>query len=252
VKNLIVANFRPNGKASERELQTLVEAQCENSLALGWSPRDLVVATNHELSVDATVIRTPLNDRCLTGSKMFALEHLFSLGMIHHREIWWAHDLDAWQNFPFEAPSIADIALAEYSTPKFNGGSVLLRASSADLVCAIASEIRHSCAEREEPAINRVLRKPEHAARVTTLNSTFNVGCSAYAIRYERSHLPILVSHFHPLIKSAWRTHVAGKNKIGKVSVSPRLTDILVRRFHGGEFPRGEWETPAPKRREAT
>jgi hypothetical protein len=136
-----------------------------------------------------------------------------------------------------------DIGLAEYSTPKFNGGSVLLRAGSQDLVRTITRLIRDTGAPREEPAINRILRRPEHQARVTTLNSTFNVGCSAFAVRYERSLQPILVSHFHPSIKSAWRTHVAGGNKIGKVSVSPRLVELLVRHFHGGVFPRGEWET---------
>ena len=232
MKNLLVANFPPQGRTSERELAATVEAQIENSLALGWSPGDIVLVSNRDLHAGVTFFRAPLNDFCLTGSKMFAAEHLLALGLIADAELWWAHDLDAWQNYSFEAPQVNDIGAAEYSTPRFNGGSIFLRASSVDLVNAITSRIRQTAAEREEPSINAVLRAPEHRARVTTLNSTYNLGCSGYDVRFQRSHQPVLVSHFHPRVGSAWRTHVAGINPAGQPSVSPRLAELLARRFH--------------------
>lgn len=237
MKNLLVANFRPQGRASEAQLRRLVDAQIENSLALGWAARDIVIVGNLPLDAPVTVVRAPLNESCLTGSKMFALEHLFQLDLIRDGEIWWAHDLDAWQNHWFEPPEIADIALAEYSRPTFNGGSVFLRSTARDLVGEITAHIRGHGMEREEPAIDRILRAPRHASRVTVLNSTYNVGCSAYAIRYNRSQQPILVSHFHPTGGTSWRTHVWGYNRIHTPSISPRLEELLVRHFHQGKPP---------------
>jgi hypothetical protein len=236
VKNLLVANFRPNGRVKKEELTGLIEAQIENSLAVGWKPKDIVVVTNLEIEVQATLIRAPLNEVCLTGSKMFALEYLFSLGLIRGNEVWWAHDLDAWQNVWFDEPELADIGLTEYSTPNFNGGSVFLRAAARDLVSAITEYICRGRIPREEPAIDFILRLPANTSRVTVLNSTYNVGCSAFAVRYQRSLQPVRVSHFHPSGIS-WRTHVWGCNKIEKPSVSPRLVDLLVRRFHSGVAP---------------
>jgi hypothetical protein len=249
VKNLLVANFRPHGRVKETELRGMVEAQIENSLAVGWQASDIVVVTNLTFDAPVTLVRAPLNESCLTGSKMFALEHLFSLGMIREDEMWWAHDLDAWQNFWFDEPEIADIGLTEYSRPSFNGGSVFLRASSRDLIQAITDQIRQDKMMREEPAIDRVLRRPAHAKRVTVLNSTYNVGCSAYAVRYQRSNQPILVSHFHPRGIS-WRTHVWGWNSLNTPSVVPRLVAVLVRRFYRGADPTpsaSDWRKYRPR-----
>ena len=237
MKNLIVANFRANTKTSEKALRGLIDAQTENSLALGWPAKDLVIVTNLPIDQPITIIPGNLNDFCLKGSKVFALEQLFSLGLIKEEEVWWVHDLDAWQNHRFEPPVFADIGLTEYSTPKFNGGSIFLRASARDLIQQIVEVIRGNHEEYEEPAINSVLRMEVNAHRVTVLNSTYNVGCSAYGVRYERSEKPILVSHFNPAGKSGWRTHVLGDSRGLKSSVSPRLLELLVRRFQGGVLP---------------
>lgn len=232
MKNLIVINAQTNGKAKHHELQAMAEAQIENSLNLGWHPRDLILVTNLKFETSATIVRAGLHDGCLTGAKMFALEHLFAEGAIVAGEMWWAHDLDAWQNHPFDEPALRDIGLAEYSRPKFNGGSVFLRYSSQDLIKAVTDHIRSHLMMKEEPAINEVLRRPEHSSRVTVLNSTYNVGCSAYKVRYDRSEKPILVSHFHPTNRLAWLTHVHGQNEARQPSVSRRLAELLARRFN--------------------
>lgn len=238
MKNLLVANYRPKARISEPLLRTLIAAQIENSLALGWRGDDIVLVTNLDIAAPVRVVRSDLNDFCLTGSKMFALHHLFEIGLIREPgEVWWAHDLDAWQNHSFDPPAIADIGLAEYSTPKFNGGSVFLRPTARDIVAAVVIAILQSRDQKEEPAINRVLRSPLRAHRVTTLDSTYNVGCSAFAIRYARSTQPILVSHFNPAGGISWRTHVDGINRLGVSSVSPRLLELLIRHFHAGIRP---------------
>jgi hypothetical protein len=238
VKNMMAVNCRPGGKISEEALRQLVNVQVENSLTLGWAPQDILIVTNMDLDVPVTVVRTPLNETCLTGSKMFALDILFALGLIRSDEVWWAHDLDAWQNHWFEPPHFLDIGLAEYSKPKFNGGSIFLRAEARDMVTAILEKITASKARQEEPAINTVLRSTSFKDRVTVLNSTYNVGCSAYAVRHGRSEKPILVSHFNPKGKTSWNTHIFGDRRLPETSVSPRLFTLLVRHFHNGVAPR--------------
>ncbi len=241
MKNLITANHRPKSTVSETELRQLIDAQIENSHALGWAAQDIIVVTNLAVDLPATVIKAPLNETCLTGSKMFALNHLFTLGLIRENEVWWSHDLDAWQNYWFEPPDFLDIGLTEYSTPKFNGGSIFLRATARDMVSAITEHITAAKAGLEEPSINSVLRSAQFEQRVTILNSTFNVGCSAYDVRHARSHKPILVSHFHPMGKAGWRVHNFGDGKVSEGSVCPRLFELLVRRFHRGVPPCRTW-----------
>jgi hypothetical protein len=234
MKNIIVANLQPRGRVSEVEIRTLVEAQIENSAAVGWPTQDIVLVTNLAFDAPVTIVRILLNSWCLTGSKMFALEHLFRVGMVKEGDVLWTHDLDAWQNFWFDAPDIADIGVTEYSMPKLNGGSIFLRSIASDLIFAITDDIRRRKLKFEEPAINRILRIPSNASRVTVLNSTYNVGDNDYSVRYNRSQMPILVSHFHPDVEPSWRMHVCGENEVKKPSVSPRLMELLTRYYHSG------------------
>lgn len=234
MKNLVVANHQPQARVTLSELTALLDAQIENSLTLGWTPGDLIVVANfpYECGGVRAEVST-LNGRCLRGSKMFALDRLFRTARIMPGEIVWAHDLDAWQNHWFAAPDIQDIGLAEYSRPKFNGGSVFVRSNAGDIVNSVVREIVASDQYREEPTINRVLRSAQYRDRVTVLNSTYNLGCSGFCERFLRSTKPILVSHFHPTNKIAWDTHVNDRNQLGP-SLAPRLVELLTRRFYGG------------------
>lgn len=238
MKQLLVANWQPTGKVLLANLQRLLDAQIENSLALGWQPAQIILVTNFEYRQHGVVAQTfeGLNEHCLRGSKMFALHRLFETGQVAQDDIVWAHDLDAWQNHPFQPPAFQDIGLAEYSRPKFNGGSVFVRATARDLVARIVAEILANHADREEPTINRVLREASNLGRVTVLNSTYNLGCSGFPSRWSRSEKPILVSHFHPTNRLAWDTHVNDRNGLGD-SASPRLKELLIRHFHNNHAP---------------
>jgi hypothetical protein len=235
MRNLLVANWRHNGRVSREDLKALVDAQVENSLALNWQPNDILIMANfpHEYQGVRTEVVDELNTHCLRGSKMFALNLLLRSGRVPIGETVWAHDLDAWQNHRFAAPDFADLGIAEYSQPKFNGGSVFARHSARDIVSAIVQQLVAQRADREEPTINRILRSAPYRGRVTVVNPTYNLGCSGFAERFRRSSKPIVVSHFHPTNKIAWDTHVNDRNGLGP-STSPRLIELLVQRFHGG------------------
>ncbi|HEX3655326.1 MAG TPA: hypothetical protein VHV55_05960 [Pirellulales bacterium] len=237
MKNLLVANWQPGERVTRGDLEQLLDAQLENSLALGWSPDDLLVVTNFPYRRGRVRrIADDLNTHCMRGSKMFALARLFETGAIAGDDVVWAHDLDAWQNHRFETPAFADLGLAEYSRPKFNGGSVFARPAAADMVDAIVRRIVTGREPREEPTINCVLRDPAYQSRVTVLNPTYNLGCSGFRERLGGSTKPVLVCHFHPTNRLAWDTHVNDRNGMGTV-LAPRVVELLTRRFHGGIAP---------------
>jgi hypothetical protein len=235
--NILVANFNSehSNSAKKYELESLkheLNAQMENSLEMGWSPEKILVVTNFMFVQKNSAIRRlllpDLNKDCLTGSKMFAMRELFRLDMINEEV--WIHDLDAWQNIPFDFPEFKDVGIAEYSRPKYNGGSVFYKPAARDIVERVCQEIERDKEKREEPVLNRILRR-EYADRVTTLNSTWNVGCSGFVKRYQNAEKPIKVVHFHPTNRIAWDTHVRDRNGLGEVSVSDRLKQLFVRQY---------------------
>lgn len=139
----------------------------------------------------------------------------------------WSHDLDAWQNAPFEEPEIKDIGIARYSNDKFNGGSVFWKIpSSADIIQKVTQVIIDDKAAKEEPTLNKIL-KNEFKERITVIDNTFNVGCSGYVVRLSRSKKPLKVCHFHPYNRIAWETHALDRNQINEIGVTIRLERLL-------------------------
>jgi hypothetical protein len=172
-----------------------------------------------------------LNDNCLTGSKMFGLEWLYK--NISHADVVWSHDLDAWNNCWFDAPDFKDVGATYYSQPKFNGGSMFWRRSSYDIIEAILKRIKKKEAEKEEPAINKILKSKKYKDRVTVVDNTFNVGCSGFVKRYERSMKPIRVCHFHPYNRIAWETHALDRNGLGETPITLRLERLIRKHYDG-------------------
>lgn len=254
MKNLLVANWSSqNRKYPKEKLETELYAQLENSLDVGWEPDDIVVATNFKFTYDIAVniVELKMPKHCLTGSKMFAVRDLIRMG---ENDVIWAHDLDAWQTVPFDEPEFKDVGLTLYSRPKYNGGSVFWRPSALDIIEVITTVLEVAELSREEPTINKVLKSPPYQDRVTTVENGFNVGCSGFKERCDRSEKPIKVCHFHPHNRIAWDTHVRDRNRLGFSTVPDRLMTIMLEFF--GEkiktytYPEGErgydgdWQRP--------
>lgn len=231
--NLMVVNRRekPSGKYRSGKLEKLLEAQIENVLEVGWRSEEVVIVANFEhehMGIRTTVAE--LNGHCLSGSKMFAVKWLLDNGKCPEGEIIYAHDLDAWQNYWFEAPEMKDVGITTYSTSKYNGGSVFWRPRAGDIVNRVIEEIEKG-EEQEEPTLNRLLKSKEHRDRVTLLDNTYNVGCSGFVPRAQRAKKPIRVSHFNPFNRIAWETHRMDRNYEGVVSISARLEALLRKHF---------------------
>ncbi|MHA2009896.1 MAG: hypothetical protein ACXADW_10880, partial [Candidatus Hodarchaeales archaeon] len=230
MKNFLVANKQNNHRYKKQSIDILIKAQIENALELGWSEKDIVLISNFDFKfMDVEAVKAPLNEFCLTGSKMFALKWAFENGLIS--EPIWAHDLDAWQNWTFEWPEFKDVGIARYSNSKYNGGSVFWKPSAKDIVDEIVKIIEKDKLGREEPTLNGVFRSDAYKDRVTVVNNTFNVGCSGFVKRYERSSKPIRCLHFHPYNRIAWETHALDRNKLGEVAISIRLERLLRKHY---------------------
>ena len=231
MKNLMVANLRKKSKRyTGDKTDTLLKAQIENSLELGWSVSDLIVITNFPFAYQGMhSVEAELNKFCWTGSKMFAVKYAFE--QLKVDDVIWARDLDLWQDHWCDCPDFKDAGAACYSRPKFNGGSVFWRPSAIDIINKIIESLIQEKANKEEPTLNHVFKSPEFADRVTTLNYTYNVGCSGYYERYTRSDKPIKACHFHPYNRLAWETHCFDRNGIGEKGISDRL-EKLIRKYY--------------------
>ena len=233
MKNFMVANLRGKGRYTESSITTLLKAQIENSLEVGWLNKDIVLLTNFPfefMGVKARVL--DLNKFCWTGSKMFGLQYYFENNDVGD-DVIWSHDLDAWQNAWFDCPEFKDVGGSEYSRPKFNGGSIFWKKQSKDIMDEVINRLKKDKLKKEEPTLNEVFKSEEYKNRVTILNNTYNVGCSGYVERYERSIKPIKVCHFHPYNRIAWETHCLDRNGLEERGITIRLEKLL-RKYYSG------------------
>lgn len=228
MKNLLVANVQNDNhpRYSKHKFSIALQAQIENSLNLGWKKNDIIILSNFDfeyMGVKAIVIG--LNDFCFTGSKMFAIKWYFENS--DYDGVIWCRDVDTWQNVEFDKPKFKHVGITTYSQPKLNGGSVFWRSKAKDIIDHIVDILKTDRLKREEPTLNKVLKSKEYKKRVTIINQTFNLGCSGFVKRYNRSDKPIRVCHFHPTNRIAWETHTLDRNHIGEIPVSKRLENII-------------------------
>lgn len=226
MKLFMIANESKNKRYKFENINILLKAQIENSLELGWIAKDIILLSNFDYEfMGVKSVNISLNKNCLTGSKMYGMKYLFENNMVN--DIIWAHDLDCWQNVPFYCPDFKEVGIACYSTSKYNGGSIFWKKSAKDIVYKIIDIINKGGENKEEPTLNKILKSKEYKGRVTNVDNTFNVGCSGYVKRWDRSIKPIRVCHFHPYNNIAWETHALDRNGLDVKGVSDRLENLL-------------------------
>jgi hypothetical protein len=236
MKNVMVVKFQPNLKnCSFTRLETYMKAQIENSLEVGWPPKDIIVLTNFDFEfMGIKARRISFIHSSLYSSKTFAVHDLLRNDFVN--EELWVHDLDAWQNSWFDCPHFKDVGICEYSEyrensrSRFNSGSVFYKPEAKDIVAFIFSLLSCKRATKEEPTFDRVLSARIYKRRVTVLNSTYNLGCCYFAERYIKSDQPIRVCHFHPEVPKGAQIHLLGRNPLNVKTVNERL-ERLIRRY---------------------
>ena len=241
MKNFIAANasdyqnpFAPPGRYSLENIKILLNAQIENSIKLGWEPKDIIVVANfvHKF-MEVETIRMKFNDYCYLGSNTFGMKYLFDNDMVD--DVIWSHDLDAWQNVELEIPKFKDVGIAyslndslEY---QYNTASVFWRENTKDIIDSIVFFIEKYKIDREEPPTNVVLKSEIYKDRVTIINPTYNLGCFHYDIRRKMCTHPIQVCHFHPDREIHWQKQILNSEKFKDKGITDRLENLLRRYF---------------------
>lgn len=203
----------------------MIETQIENSLELGWKKEDIILATNFPyeyMGVKSVVV----SDDCMCSwwkqvSKIDCILWLFDNGRIKD-DIYWFHDLDAFEAYPLEFEKNLedgiDIYLTDYGYRyrKWNTGSFFFNNKSRDIFQMIWDRCHEiDSLEKDKDLIHAYNeeRSLEHLtgnninninSRIKKINPTYNFpgsnnGFKNFEMVYERCEKPVKVPHFHPL-----------------------------------------------------
>lgn len=142
----------PRPDLTSNDAGPLAKVQIENSLALGWKKEDILLFTNFDFQygeIKANVLKNvEFFERKPQASKINAIVKLFEDGTIKDGEMYWFHDLDAFQLEPINEAEIDlsddNIALTDYGGIKFGGtdrwstGSIFFKLGSRDIFVSYA------------------------------------------------------------------------------------------------------------------
>ena len=240
MKNLMTYTH-PENAFSGIEDNLMIRTNIENSLLLGWKPEDIIVATNFPFEYMG-VKAVEVSDDCQCKwwkqvSKIDCILWLFDNNKIEDNEIYWFHDLDAFEAHPvkMELDGI-DVAFTDYGYryTHWNTGSFFFNSKSRDIFQAIHDD----CYEKElneEVALEHLISKNtcNINKRMKKADITYNFpgsnnGYKNFEMVYDRCEKPIKVLHFHPLRWSArFYRMFDGGNPLEVQMIPKRLSKIL-------------------------
>jgi len=255
MKNLLIY-ISPSGSFDNKrpdvinDAGPLVKVQIENSLALGWKKEDIMLYTNFEFAY-GEFKASVLNDaeffqRKPQASKINTIVKLFENGVIKENELYWFHDLDAFELVPLTESEIDisenEIALTDYGGIKFGGvdrwstGSIFFRSGSIDIFYHIKEVIYEKNIDEEEALGLITLGDLKIRQRVKKINHSYNFIGYNLRSRYREAIKPIKVAHFHPTggirrigVENSLKFFM-GENNIQTPLITERLVKLL--RFH--------------------
>lgn len=222
-----------------------VKVQIENSLQLGWLKRDIMLFTNFNYEyagIKATILDdVPFFERKPQASKINALLKLFENGTIKSDEIYWFHDLDAFQlcSIPMLAIDLktSDMALTDYGrNDRWSTGVIYFKKSSKDIFVNIRDVMYKKNIDEERALTHLTRTNQEINKRVKKINKSFNFTPRNFKTMYALALKPIRVLHFHPLGAIGRRNpqrafdFFKGENSLHLQLITDRLLKIF--KFH--------------------
>jgi len=251
MKNILIY-ISPNGSFDNprpdliNDASISVKVQIENSLELGWAKEDIWLFTNFEFEYAGIKARVLDNidffDRKPQASKINALIKLFDDGIIKKGELYWFHDLDAFQICTIPELEIDlgefDMALSDYGLhSRWSTGVIYFGESSRDLFCKIR-DVTYRKNIDEERALTFLTKADKGInKRVKKINKSYNFVPRSLEKMYAVSDKPIKVIHFHPLGEVSPREKQRsfyvfnGENSLNIRFIPDRLLKIF--KFHG-------------------
>ena len=232
------------------EAEVLAKIQIDNSLELGWDPKDILMVTNFPWEYRGIkAIELGEKSYCEfspTASKITAIIEMFNQGLIED-DLYWFHDLDAFQLEPITKEEIgdSDLSFTDYGITTINEGRnrrpstgvLFFNNKSKDIFELIFWKAgQYKC--NEEVALLELIKQNKMGIkdRIKVLNVTHN-----YATRRRdlvKSYLiadkPLKVIHFHPFDKRPVAQGIDnisacmyGKNGMNKILMTDSLINIF-------------------------
>lgn len=227
-------------KAFDNLTQTEIRIQIDNFYRLGIKPSDVMLITNFRYSYNgfaAMVVDDNLYCECSpVSTNTTMIPHLFNMNLIHPDELYWVHDLEAFQQYPIWPVELeleyACLGLTTYGwSHKWNMGSYFFTYEAEDIFVDLAGDI-YLNKETDEISLLRATEErfivPD---RYKALNITYNFGMRRVEDNYKIATKPVKVTHFHVTEKlrgvRILDIFVRGKNGLGIPLVSEGFIDIL-------------------------
>lgn len=240
----------PRADLASNDAGPLVKVQVENSQVLGWKKEDILLYTNFHFQyaeVKANVLENvEFFERKPQASKINAIVKLFEKGIIKDNQLYWFHDLDAYQLVPITEDEIdlgeADMALTDYGGIKFRGtdrwstGTIFFKSGARDIFYRMKEVFYEKNIDEEEALCLLTMSDPDIRRRVKKINNTYNFIGYYFKSCYKKSTKPLKVAHFHPhtgrrraKIENCFR-FFSGENPLNTPLITERLIKIF--KFH--------------------
>lgn len=222
-----------------------LKVSIENSLQLGWKPKDIMLFTNFECEyagIKAKVLPdVAFFQRKPQASKINALIKLFEKGIIKKAQIYWFHDLDTFQICPTPELEIDledfDMAATDYGVADRWSTGVIYFNQKAKVIFESIRDVMYKKNIDEERALTILTRTDKKiAARVKKIDKSYNFVPRHLERMYRKVSKPIKVLHFHPLgevsrvDKRKSFDVFRGKNSLNIQFIPDRLLKIF--RYH--------------------
>jgi hypothetical protein len=210
---------------SKRFVSTLIDIHIQNSLFWNWKPEELVVCHNLDKPFrTAQNILIKLKDGI--HPSMFKWLGILQILKENRNEIVVYHDYDNFQVSEFRTPSFDAIGMVTY--PKgFNTGLIVVNDKAIPFIKQViqkAEELGENTFD--EKVVRRLDKKTKDA--VTILNSTYNVGRTAFQRRYDEAEKPIIFLHAHLEGKGRFR------QALSRNLIPDNLKELLLTHIHKG------------------
>jgi hypothetical protein len=236
MKNLLIY---VNPRESFDELnEKLIKIQIDNSLELGWDPKDIILVTNFPYEyrgIKPFIIDGGYCDFEIPATKTMTVGYLFEIDFFGE-DLYWAHDLDAFQLESITEEELGldglDGGFNDYCRiPQWQLGSFFFRKAMKDVFIEVGKRIRPGV--NDEFALVELTNENFNNinARIKKLNTTYDFGMRKIKECYEKADKPLRVVHFQPYSKLLPTLDIAmyGKNRIGKPLMNERLIKIFER-----------------------
>jgi hypothetical protein len=220
------------------EHEMLVKIQIDNSIGLGWTPKNILLVTNFDYQYkDVTSIVISDDHYCKhhwTATKINVIIEALKRSLID--ELTWYHDFDCYQLSPFREIESdmgdADVGLAQYGRmPRLCSASMFIKPGSLEFFEAVKKDSDYN-RYNEEYSIMRICGYDEKTKSYPTKFNVKKIDIT-YALHrhnfnhvYARAKKPIMAAHFHPT-SDKYDIFVKGNNRVKKGIIPKRLIKIF-------------------------